>query len=291
VPTIAYHLCDVFADGPLSGNQLAVVEAGEPLPEADLQAVAKEFGFSETTFLGAPNEDGSVPFRIFTPSVELRFAGHPTLGSAAVAARDGRRTGIVLECAVGAIETTLEWIAENAVDVSMVQPNPVISPYQAPDALFAALGIDGSVLPVELYDNGMTYVVVGLADEGAVAALRPDFAALAELTAVSGVNAGVSCVAGSGCRFKTRMFAPGFGVAEDPATGSAAGPLACHLARHGRTRWGEDIEIHQGTEIGRRSILRATAFGSASGIDEVWVAGEVDLLGRGELTWSPVSRP
>jgi trans-2,3-dihydro-3-hydroxyanthranilate isomerase len=81
------------------------------------------------------------------------------------------------------------------------------------------------------------------------------------------------------------MFAPGDSVIEDPATGSAAGPLACHLARHGKIRWGDEIEIRQGVEIGRPSILRAKASGSASAIEEVRVGGQVNVLGRGELRW------
>jgi trans-2,3-dihydro-3-hydroxyanthranilate isomerase len=131
----------------------------------------------------------------------------------------------------------------------------------------------------------MAHVFVGLSDEAAVTALRPDLRALAALSATTGVHAGVNCFAGSGSRWKTRMFAPGDGVIEDPATGSAAGPLACHLARHGKTRWGDEIELHQGAEVGRPSILWAKASGSASGIEDVRVGGLVNLLGRGELTW------
>ena len=136
-----------------------------------------------------------------------------------------------------------------------------------------------------LYDNGMAHVYVALADEAAVAALRPNHRALAELTALTGIHAGVNCFAGSGHRWRTRMFAPGDSVIEDPATGSAAGPLACHLARHGKIRWGDEIEIRQGVEIGRPSILRAKASGSASAIEEVRVGGQVNVLGRGELRW------
>ena len=93
----------------------------------------------------------------------------------------------------------------------------------------------------------------------------------------------VVCLAGSGRRWKVRMFAPGSGVAEDPATGSAAGPLAVHLARHGRIEWGEEIEISQGVEIGRPSTLYARAEGSADGIERVEVGGSAVVVARGEF--------
>jgi trans-2,3-dihydro-3-hydroxyanthranilate isomerase len=120
-------------------------------------------------------------------------------------------------------------------------------------------------------------VYVALPDEAAVAGLRPDTGALAGLGEI-----GVSCFAGEGRRWKTRMFAPGLGVPEDPATGSAAGPLAVHLARHGRTGFGEEIEIRQGAEIGRPSVLYATAEGSAQRIDRVLVGGSAVVVARGQ---------
>ena len=109
-----------------------------------------------------------------------------------------------------------------------------------------------SELPVEVYDNGARHAYVRLPDEAAVAALEPDIGALGRLGAV-----GVSCFAAEGARVKTRMFGPGLGMAEDPATGSAAGPLAVHLARHGVVSFGERVEIRQGDEIGRPSMLYA----------------------------------
>jgi trans-2,3-dihydro-3-hydroxyanthranilate isomerase len=109
--------------------------------------------------------------------------------------------------------------------------------------------------------------------------LQPDVAALARLRGVMGTN----CFAGSGTRWKTRMFAPGGGVPEDPATGSAAGPLAVHLARHGRVGFGEEIEISQGAEIGRPSTLYATAEGSTEQIERVEVGGSAVVVARGEF--------
>jgi trans-2,3-dihydro-3-hydroxyanthranilate isomerase len=159
----------------------------------------------------------------------------------------------------------------------MEQPIPAWEPYEHAERLLAALDVAGSDLPIEAYRNGPRHVYVALGDEAAVAALRPDLRALAGLGEI-----GVSCFAGRGRRWKTRMFAPGLGVPEDPATGSAAGPLAIHLARHGRTGFGAEIEIQQGAEIGRPSVLYAQADGSAERIDRVLVGGSAVVVARGE---------
>jgi len=119
-------------------------------------------------------------------------------------------------------------------------------------------------------------VFVHLAGREQVAALQPDLAAIAALPPI-----GVNCFAGSGREWKTRMFAPALGIAEDPATGSAAGPLAVHLARHGHIRFGDEIEILQGVEIGRPSRLYAQAFGSRDEIERVQVGGHAVVVARG----------
>jgi trans-2,3-dihydro-3-hydroxyanthranilate isomerase len=160
----------------------------------------------------------------------------------------------------------------------MEQPIPSVEPYRAERELFSALGVERSELPVELYDNGMRHVYVALRSEEEVGGLRPDLARL-ELPP----NLGINCFAGSGGRWKTRMFAPGGGVAEDPATGSAAGPLALHLARHGQIAFGDEIEISQGTEIGRPSTLFARVDGTPEQIERVEVGGSAVIVARGEF--------
>ena len=130
-------------------------------------------------------------------------------------------------------------------------------------------------MPIELYDNGARHIVVTLAAESEVAALRPDGPALARLE-VTGVN----CVAGAGTSWRSRMF---WANGEDPATGSAAGPIACHLARHGLVGWGEEIVIRQGVEIGRPSTLHARAEGGGGLIDAVEVGGAAVVVARGEF--------
>jgi trans-2,3-dihydro-3-hydroxyanthranilate isomerase len=154
----------------------------------------------------------------------------------------------------------------------------VLEPFDQEAALLDALGLSASELPVDAYRNGPMFVYVALPDEAAVAALSPDLRALSRLEG----SFGVSCVAGAGQRWKTRMFAPGLGVGEDPATGSAAGPLAFHLARHGRIEWGVPIEIHQGAEIGRPSLLRARVDGTPERLERITVAGSAVVVARGE---------
>jgi trans-2,3-dihydro-3-hydroxyanthranilate isomerase len=160
----------------------------------------------------------------------------------------------------------------------MRQPIPTWEDFDEESRLLAALGIERSTMPVEVYCNGPRHVFVGLESPRAVAALEPDISTLARLGEI-----GVSCFAGAERSWKTRMFAPGLGVAEDPATGSAAGPLAVHLARHARIAFGMEIEISQGVEIDRPSLLRARVRGADDRIESVEVGGRAVVIGRGEL--------
>jgi trans-2,3-dihydro-3-hydroxyanthranilate isomerase len=183
---------------------------------------------------------------------------------------------VSLQTGLGPVPVELERDGERVVFGRMEQPIPVPEPFDRVAELLAALGLSGSGLPVEAYRNGPRHVYVELASEAEVAGLSPDLRGLAEL------QVGVSCFAGHGASWKTRMFAPFIGVPEDPATGSAAGPLAMHLARHGRIGFGEEIEIRQGEEIGRPSVLYARAEGTADRIERVLVGGSAVIVARGE---------
>ena len=273
-----YVLVDVFTDRALTGNQLAVFTDARELPEERLQELAREMNFSETVFV-YPSATAHVRIRIFTPATEVPFAGHPTLGSAFVLAGPLQLDEIVLETGNGIVPVRLEREGARIVFGRMEQPIPTVEPYSGEADLLAALGVERSELPVELYDNGLPNVYVVLGSEAEVAALRPDLGRLGELPAVIGVN----CAAGSGSRWKTRMFAPAGGVAEDPATGSAAGPLALHLARHGRIAFGDEIEITQGVEIDRPSKLFARVEGTADEVVRVEVGGAAVVVARGEF--------
>ena len=256
-----YFVCDVFTSEPLEGNQLGVFIDGRPFGPAQMQRLARELNVAETVFLLPPAEGGDVRIRIFTPVTELPFAGHPVLGTAFVVAAALGTEAVTLETGAGLVPIALERDGDRLAFGRMRQPIPSWEPYQRAGELLAALGTDSSGLPVELYRNGPPHVYVELASEEAVAAVRPDLAALA------GLEVAANCFAGGGHSWKTRMFYPSAGVPEDPATGSAAGPLAVHLARHGRIGFGEQIEIRQGAEIGRPSLLYARVAGEGDRID------------------------
>jgi trans-2,3-dihydro-3-hydroxyanthranilate isomerase len=272
-----YVVVDVFTSVPLTGNQLAVFTDAREIPEEQLQRLAREMNFSETTFVYPPEADGHVRMRIFTPSSELPFAGHPTLGTAFVLAAPLQLVEIKLETGRGTIPVELEREGARIVFGRMTQPVPTIEPFDAADELLAVLGVE-SQLPVEVYDNGIAHVFVTLATEQEVAELRPDFQQLGDFGSV-----GINCIAGRGERWKSRMFGAGLGMSEDPATGSAAGPLALHLARHGRIAFGDEIEIVQGVEIGRHSTLFARVDGTADAIERVEVGGSAVVVARGEF--------
>ncbi len=272
-----YVVADVFTDRPLAGNQLAVFTDAREIPEELLQPLAKEMNFSETVFVLPAAGDGHVRLRIFTPAAELPFAGHPILGTAFVLAGPLQLLEIRLETPAGVVPVRLEREGARIVFGRMEQPLPAWRPYERRDELLAALGVERSELPVDVYDLGPTHAFVALADEEQVARVHPDF------TALAGHGVGANCFAGAGRQWKLRMFAPSSGVPEDPATGSAAGPLAVHLARYGRIAFGDEIEISQGVELGRPSTLYARAEGSGAELERVEVGGSAVIVARGEF--------
>jgi trans-2,3-dihydro-3-hydroxyanthranilate isomerase len=278
-----YVIADVFTDAPLEGNQVAVFTDGTGLSDDVMQRTARELNLSETVFLlPAQDRAAAARARIFTPAAELPFAGHPVLGTAFVLAekRPGDTSVVRLETGLGVIPIALTRDGDRVVYGEMDQRVPAFEPFDRADELLAALGVERSLLPVELYRNGPEFAYVALESDDAVAALAPDMRALAALSGPFGANC--FAVAAGGTRVKTRMFAPGLGVAEDPATGSAAGPLALHLVRHGWSEFGAQIEIRQGAEIGRPSVIYARVEGSPEKVTRIAVGGSAVIVARGE---------
>lgn len=273
-----YVIADVFARTPLEGNPVAVFLDGSAIPAEMMQRIAREMNLSETTFVLPAERSGDVRVRIFTPVNELPFAGHPTLGTAIVLGELMPGDRILLETIMGVIPVELSRAAGRAVSGRMRQPVPTWEPYRQASELLAALGLERSVLPVEAYRNGPRHVYVGLESVAALSRLDPDLRALAQLPDMAAI-----CFTGSGSQWRIRMFSPAYGVAEDAATGSAAGPLALHLARHGRIPFGAEIEILQGVEIARPSTMLASVNGSADHVDTVEVAGSAVVVARGTL--------
>ncbi|MFC9914466.1 PhzF family phenazine biosynthesis isomerase [Streptomyces sp. NPDC059862] len=274
-----YVVVDAFSRQPLSGNPVAVFFASDNLTADQMQCIAREMNLSESTFVLRPRKDGSdAHVRIFTPVNELPFAGHPLLGTAVAL---GSRTGasrLNLETAMGVIPLTLERADDGALRVGMRQPVPWWKPFDRTGELLQALGIDSSALPVEVYVNGPRHVLVGLESVEALSKVNPDHRALAYFPDLA-----VNCFAGSGRAWRNRMFSPSYGVVEDAATGSAAGPLAIHLARHGLSPYGQGIEIAQGVEIGRPSLMGALVHGQGDRVDSVEVSGHGVVAAEGVL--------
>jgi trans-2,3-dihydro-3-hydroxyanthranilate isomerase len=275
MPTYRYVFADVFTDVPLTGNQLAVFTDARGIDDETMQALAVEIGFSETVFVLPAESGGTARIRIFNPRSEMPFAGHPTLGAAFVLGAPLQLGVVALETGVGIVPVTLERDDSGRIVFGrMTQPVPRIESVDDPERVLGAVGATRSLLPVELYDNGAQHVVVTLEGDE-LATLRPDREAIAEL-GVTGVN----CVAAVGAGWRNRMF---WANGEDPATGSAAGPIACHLARHGLIAWGEEIVVAQGVEMGRPSALHARAEGGEGLIDAVEVGGAAVVVARGEV--------
>lgn len=273
-----YVVADVFTEAPLEGNPVAVFLRAEDIPEARMQRIAREMNLSETTFVLPPDSGGHARVRIFTPVNELPFAGHPTLGTAIVLGETATTDRLLLETAMGTIPFDLHRADGRVVSARMAQPIPAWAPYERAAELLAALGLSASTLPVEIYRNGPRHVYVGLPDIAALSRVRPDLGALADHPDLA-----ANCFAGAGNRWRMRMFSPAYGVAEDAATGSAAGPLALHLARHGLVGYGEQIEIRQGVEMGRPSTMLARVNGTPQRVDRVEVAGSAIVVARGTL--------
>jgi trans-2,3-dihydro-3-hydroxyanthranilate isomerase len=272
-----YVIVDTFTRRPLSGNPVAVFFDSADLDTETMQRIAQEMNLSEVTFVLPAQRGGDARVRIFTPVNELPFAGHPMLGTAIALRGTLRRNRLRLETAMGVIPFRVSGDG-GVCEVWMEQPVPSWELYESGPELMAALGVDVSIAPVEAYRNGPRHVFVGLPVVSALATLRPDHRALARFPDMA-----ANCFAGAGTRWRTRMFSPAYGVVEDAATGSAAGPLAIHLARHGLAEWGQDIEITQGVEMGRPSVMRATACGAGEQVRSVHVRGHGLVIAHGTI--------
>lgn len=280
--TLRYVLCDVFTDTPLMGNPLAVFTDARGLSSDAMQAIAREMNLSETTFVQTPTAGGHAKIRIFTPKHEIAFAGHPTLGSAFVLGGPLQVEVVRVETGAGVIPVRLEREGATISFGWMEQRVPTWREFERERELLAALGLERAEHPVMEADNGVRHAFVVVDSEEAVRTVRPDFARLEAIA-----DAGVSVCTFTNGGVKTRMFAPSHGVNEDPATGSAAGPLAVHLARRGVVPFGEILEIRQGEELARPSRLYARIQGSAEVVQQVEVGGAGVIVGRGELKIAP----
>ena len=273
-----YAIVDVFTDRAFAGNPLAVFADGAGLDAATMQAIARELHLSETTFVLPPSsKEADHRVRIFTPEKELPFAGHPTLGTAFVLA--GQKDGLKrLEEGVGIIRVTLR-----DGFVQMEQPLPsftgtTLTRKQAADALGLAVEEVRSDVPIQTASSGVPFLFVPLANLKAVKR--------AQGPAGLGANVYVFALSGErGGQVHGRMFDEGLGIGEDPATGSAQGPLGAYLVVHGLVSEAATVRIRseQGFEIGRPSILDIEIDSANGRITAVRVGGKCVAVGGGWL--------
>jgi trans-2,3-dihydro-3-hydroxyanthranilate isomerase len=292
---------DVFTDTLFEGNQLAVFpEPPTDIAPALMQRIAAEMNFSESTFIFPPAGRGDVRMRIFTPSEELPIAGHPTIGSTfALAATGVIKTGradFVFELGVGPTPVSLDW-KDGRLDFAwMTQPLPTFGPEAAAAGFAAALGLEAtdmvSALPAQVVSCGNRFLFVPIASRDAVDRVSIDRRAYVEACRRGGfedVPVFLLTTDRTGARgdetIYSRMLAPGFGIAEDPATGSASGPLGCYLVRHGvldESRAQSFVSL-QGVAMRRPSRLFISIDARDGAISRVRVGGRAVEVGAGEI--------
>jgi trans-2,3-dihydro-3-hydroxyanthranilate isomerase len=294
------HL-DVFTAETFGGNQLAVFLDARGLTSELMQAVTKEMNFSESTFiLPAERPDTDIRMRIFTPGREMPMAGHPTVGSTFALALAGvipaGRRRWVFGLNAGPTPVDIDWDGDRPVFAWMTQQQPVFGPV-VPDIDAAARSVSlqaGAIqatgLPVQEVSCGVPFVFIPVAGRADVDAASPNLGAFNALCESAGVDDHAMFVFSrepgpDGATVYSRMFAPGLGVYEDPATGAASGPLGCYLVRHGVVPSSQAASILslQGVKMGRPSRVHIAIGLEGGDITRVQVGGEAVLVGEGEL--------
>lgn len=282
-----FHIVDVFAERLHAGNTLAVVRDAADLEGAAMQRIAREFGFSETTFITSC--DGpTAAVRIFTPAEELPFAGHPTLGTAWVLrehALVGRPATVSLALGVGTVPVTFE--PEGEAEIAWLTAPPVaLGKTLEPARLAPVLGLElrdfSRTLPAQHVRAGVEFVHVPLASEEALGRARFELAAFAPLAADGYPSQLYLFAPGAAADLRARMLFRAGGVREDPATGSATACLGAYLLAHGGRGERFTLRIEQGVEMGRPSLLRLQVTGGAHPA-KIRVGGRVIESARGEL--------
>lgn len=290
-----FYIVDVFAEEKYAGNQLAVFRDAGGMSDCEMQDLAKEMNYSETTFILSEEEkDGGYDVRIFTPDAEIPFAGHPTLGTACVIqsqiiGKPAERVALNLK--IGRIPVTFTYDDKGVADVLWMRQNPPIAGKVVDRGIIASVlnliddDIDG-VFPIQEFSTGLPFIIVPLRN---LQALRKAYVDRNRLLAmVDALEAkAILCFSPETYRpehdLAVRVFADYYGVPEDPATGSANGDLAGYLVHH--TYFGKqeiDVKVGQGYEVGRPSLLMLKARKTDDSI-EVNVGGGVVMVARGEL--------
>ncbi len=296
MPQINYYTVDVFTNERFGGNQLAIIPDATKIPGTLLQIIAREFNFSETTFVYPPeNHSNDCKVRIFTPEVEVPMAGHPTIGTAYVLLLKGLVTPknpgyLMLEEEVGDIR--VDFIKENSTyhSITMSQPLPEFGPVENDYKLLAGiLSLNSEVInqqyPIQSVSCGNNFLYVPLRNLAAMEKIvvRKELLMVSQ-NQLDSTNIFVFTneTVNSFCHFHCRMFAPISGISEDPATGSAAGPFGCYLVKNQISHEKQFI-LEQGMEIGRPSILKVNIEGDKDEIKSVKVSGNVVFVSEGKM--------
>ncbi len=302
MPAYRYVHVDVFTKTPFGGNQLAVFTDARGLSEELMQAMAREMNYSESTFIfpaQSPQADWQV--RIFTPGGEVPFAGHPTLGTAYVLAREGMVrlvdgiTTLALEMGVGIIAVELQCDGATIRSGMMQQQPPEYGPFFDDAKLVArALGvplkeITATGLPIEVVWTGLHFLMVPIRSLEAIQSMRPNTALFPRILN----DLPARCVytfcfetVEAAAQVHARMFAPSLNVPEDPATGSASGCLGAYLAKYRLLPQENPARViaEQGLEIHRPSRIVIEVDRDGQAVRRIRVGGEAVVMGEGTLT-------
>ncbi|SNS24059.1 PhzF family phenazine biosynthesis protein [Tropicimonas sediminicola] len=299
--TLPFHTLDVFTDTPFAGNPLAVVLGADGLETAQMQTIAREFNLSETIFVMAPRDARhAAHVRIFFPTAEIPFAGHPTLGCAALLAELQHGTGdfdaeLVLEEEAGLVPVTLQRRAGLTSGRFEAPVLPVPHPGRAPSGLIAsALGLPQESIGFDAhlpgaFQGGPAFLFVPLADRSALAAARPIEPHWSELMAAAQVDSAYLYTRGGNedadaVDFRARMFSPTAGIPEDPATGSASAILAAPLMQAGVPCEGVTrFRLLQGAEMGRPSRIELETTVETGRLTRVRIGGSAVRIGEGRI--------
>ena len=286
--TLRYELWDVFTRQALAGNPLAVVLDGSDLSDSQMQAVAKEFNLSETSFI-LPSDKADVRARYFTPATELPMAGHPSIGTSYSLHRAGKVKAelLTLELGVGIIPMRFELRNGKPEKVWMEQGVPeLVADVSQRAEVARALGLELSdlvdTLPIQVVSAGNAFMLVPLDSLEVLGKARLDLSLLPDVLPQNHRSVFAFTFDAPESDIRSRMFGEALGVREDPATGSAHGPLGWYIAAHKLVKRVDDyvhFESHQGVEMGRPSQL----FVSVAKDMSVAVGGEAVLVGEGEL--------
>lgn len=277
-----YFVYDVFTDAPFGGNQLAIIPDASALPERELQRIAREFNYSETTFVYPPKApENTARVRIFTPTMEVPFAGHPTIGTATALADMGFGPDMILELGIGPIK------AHAANGSAHFMTTAILEELEHPDPILIArsLGISPDQIchkthgPI-MASLGLAFTMTELTDRDALSSISTNIDAFHEGNAryPSSLDFAQLAYVRTESRIDARMFAPLDNIPEDPATGSAAATLAALLARiEGRDQM---LDYRQGDDMGRPSRITLTTDGG-----DVTVAGKACRVMEGRLVY------